>query len=138
MSVFFRRVLLVAALLLAWASASTLISLWLPQDGGQACSSDSAADRSPQWSAVRGEHLQREPACVACSASRKVDVHHVLPFHERPDLELDRANLITLCPRCHFVFGHLCDWRSWNDGVRRDAEWFRGKRDARPGKSGVP
>jgi len=42
-------------------------------------------------------------------------------------------NLITLCgKRCHFVFGHFCDWRSWNQDVLNDCDKYNSKRIARP------
>jgi hypothetical protein len=55
----------------------------------------------------------------------------VIPFHVRPDLELDEWNLITLCREHHFRIGHDPDgpWRpkkpSWsasNPLVREHAE----------------
>jgi hypothetical protein len=73
--------------------------------------------RSPRWSTVRAKHLKGNPRCGACGARTGVEVHHVEP-----------DNLITLCDetenRCHFTFGHLWDWRKWNDTVRQDAMSF--------------
>lgn len=44
---------------------------------------DKPADslRSSRWPKVRAEHLKREPACRACGARSKLEVHHKLPFH---------------------------------------------------------
>ena len=58
------------------------------------------------------------------------DVHHIVPFHQRPDLELVEDNLITLCREHHFRIGHDPDGRgprkpSWlesNPNVRQDAK----------------
>jgi hypothetical protein len=47
-------------------------------------------------------------------------------------LELDRANLITLCRDHHFWFGHLGSWSSWNANVREDAAIWRAKIANRP------
>jgi hypothetical protein len=44
--------------------------------------------------------------------------------------------LITLCEHpshcCHFVFGHLLNWHSFNGAVRLDAARYLGKVLARP------
>lgn len=81
--------------------------------------------RSPHWPKVRAEHLKRCPTCAACGGKDNLQVHHVQPFHLHPDLELDDANLITLCEKpghcCHFVFGHNYNWKTWNPHVREDA-----------------
>jgi predicted HNH restriction endonuclease len=61
-----------------------------------------------------------------------LEVHHVKPFHLFPQLELDPANLMTLCEdggNCHFMVGHLKDWRRYNPKARPAAAsylgWFR-------------
>ena len=78
--------------------------------------------RSPDWPAVRKNHLQQEAACVACGVTDHLEVHHIVPFHVDPTLELVQTNLITLCERpghdCHFVFGHFHDWYLYNPAVR--------------------
>lgn len=88
---------------------------------------DDVFGRSGSWARVRREHLEREPACVACGRSRDLEVHHVLPYHAHPERELDPTNLITLCADpCHLVFGHLLDYRRrFNPSVREDAERYR-------------
>ena len=89
--------------------------------------------RSSQWPRVRREHLKREPACQACRTGDKLEVHHIHPFHLRPELELDDSNLVTLCEKpghdCHFVFGHFHNWRRWNPNVREDAARYRAEAD---------
>jgi hypothetical protein len=77
--------------------------------------------RSGRWEAVRNRYLQAHTACEACGSGKKLNVHHVLPFEYFPEKELDDGNLITLCRDCHFVFGHLHDWSSFNPCVREDA-----------------
>lgn len=88
------------------------------------------ATRSPQWRKVRAEHLKGHPTCALCGGSETIEVHHILPFHEHPELELEPTNLITLCESgkngivCHRGFGHLGNYRSFNENVREDAqEW---------------
>lgn len=83
--------------------------------------------RDSRWPAVRRVHLEQNPACAACGATDKPEVHHVVPVGHakrigRPELELDPQNLITLCgpPRdCHWWLGHACDDRTWRPDIRR-------------------
>lgn len=91
------------------------------------------AVRSPKWQVVRKQHIERYPNCAACGKNRKVEVHHIKPVHKYPDLELELDNLITLCDDpCHFVFGHLLDYKSWNSEVIRDCEVYYNKIINRP------
>jgi len=91
--------------------------------------------RSSQWSRVRKEHLKKEPVCVICG-SDKVSVHHKIPFHLDESLELSENNLITLCDyrknNCHYRFGHLFSYHSYNSNIEKDSvEWY-GKIKERP------
>ena len=90
--------------------------------------------RSPHWSTVRKEHLTKEPTCAACGGIEGLQVHHCLPFHLDPSKELDQDNLITLCEgrNCHYVFGHLYNWHSYNINVREDAAAMLKKVKERP------
>lgn len=83
------------------------------------------------WPALRAVHLKREPRCCCCRTRKNLDVHHVRPVGLYPELELDAANVMTLCRPCHFLVAHLGDWRSWNPLVRADAAWLRNKVDRR-------
>jgi hypothetical protein len=87
---------------------------------------DDLFGRSGAWARVRREHLEREPACAACGRRKDLEVHHVTPYREAPELELVDANLISLCADpCHFVHGHLMSWRRSNPHVREDCERYR-------------
>ena len=81
--------------------------------------------RSSKWPTVRAAHLKRQPACAACGCTSPVEVHHIRPFHLFPEMELDPANLITLCEskshNCHLLFGHCLNWRKYNPQVCPDA-----------------
>lgn len=88
------------------------------------------AKRSPWWLEVRGEHIERFPYCAVCGGDTKLEVHHIVPFHVAPDLELEPDNLLTLCRRkkhgidCHLLIGHLGNFRRINPSVLSDAaEW---------------
>lgn len=84
-----------------------------------------ATPRSPQWPRVRATHLKEHPTCAACGSKIGCEVHHLRPYHLFPHLELDPANLLTLCDRagrsCHLTFGHLYDWSRFNARAVDDA-----------------
>lgn len=89
--------------------------------------------RAVGWSKVRAEHLKNNPICAACGSDTGLEVHHIKPFHEFPELELDPNNLITLCNKsCHLYFGHLKYFQSWNPNVVEDAAIYYKKVKARP------
>jgi len=76
--------------------------------------------RSPKWAGVRRKHLKDHPTCAACSSKRLPQVHHITPFSDRPELELDPTNLITLCMsknECHLMIGHGHNFRFFNPNV---------------------
>lgn len=81
--------------------------------------------RSPDWNKVKNEHLSSSPTCAACGSFENLHVHHKIPFHIQPALELDPDNLITLCMKpgmeCHLNVGHGDSWRSYNPKVQKDA-----------------
>lgn len=83
-----------------------------------------AQRRSIHWPAFRASVLREQPACEATGITEQLEVHHIEPFHERPDLELVRSNVIVLTAKpisIHQLLGHLRSWRSKNPGVRADA-----------------
>lgn len=84
--------------------------------------------RSKHWGKVRGQHLSAFPVCAACSTDKKLEVHHIEPFHIFPAKELDLQNLITLCKNCHLVLGHLRDYDIYNRNIRLDCLDFQAKR----------
>ena len=86
--------------------------------------------RSTKWAGVRKNHIKSNPSCALCGGTRKLEVHHIKPFHVHPELELDPANLITLCEDkghgvyCHLFFGHLGNFHSINENLLADiAVW---------------
>jgi 5-methylcytosine-specific restriction endonuclease McrA len=90
--------------------------------------------RSSGWRRVRRRHLKANPSCAVCGSTKSLEVHHVIPFSRRPDLELEPSNLLTLCDslakrglNCHHLFGHLRNWRRANPTVTFDAEVWRMK-----------
>lgn len=93
----------------------------------------SGSKRSSDWPRVRARHLLKQPICQVCGSDEKLEVHHIKPFHEHPELELNNYNLITLCESkkygvdCHRFFGHRGNYRDINKHCRNDAEIWRAK-----------
>lgn len=91
------------------------------------------AARHKDWPSIRKKHLDRHPCCAACGSCLKPEVHHIVPVHLDPSLELDLNNLITLCDKyCHFVFGHFMNYRSWNPDVVKDSQVYYNSVKNRP------
>lgn len=92
--------------------------------------------RSEKWEEVRKTYLAEFPKCSMCEVTGAVEAHHIYPFHicielGRPDLELDKRNLVTLCEgegsnEHHFLIGHLGGWESFNTILRADLKVFKG------------
>lgn len=53
------------------------------------------------WRRLRRVILAERPACEVCGAREQLEVHHRISVRERPDLRLERSNLVVLCIRCH-------------------------------------
>ena len=94
--------------------------------------------RSGKWSAVRKAFLVKNANCVVCGGTKKLEVHHIKPFHLHPKLELEPTNLVTLCENmkdglnCHLAFGHLGNFKSWNTLVKADSAYWHDKIKERP------
>lgn len=56
---------------------------------------------SSDWRLLRLEVLAAAPLCMRGCGRRSVDVDHVIPRKQRPDLALARENLEALCHACH-------------------------------------
>lgn len=95
---------------------------------------DQLFGRSGRWKTIRDNFIEKNPQCAACgSKNKKLEVHHIQPYHLNPDLELDENNLIVLCDDpCHLVFGHLMNYKSWNIDVIDDCKAYLKKIKNRP------
>jgi hypothetical protein len=83
--------------------------------------------RSSKWNEVRDEMVQSHPTCAACGSTKKLQVHHIEPFHLHPELELDIKNLIVLCMdvnECHLEIGHGGSFRCYNPRVVAQAQRY--------------
>lgn len=90
------------------------------------------AKRSACWAKARKRHLRNRPCCAACGQVQYLNVHHIHPYHVRPDLECSEENLVTLCEKsdrfgfsCHLILGHLGNWKLSNPNVVRCAQVVR-------------
>lgn len=96
------------------------------------------AKRSGKWPTIRKAHLKKNPTCAVCNGNKKLEVHHIRPFHTHPELELQPSNLITLCENmkdganCHLLIGHLGSFKSVNLDVIKDAKTWNKKIANRP------
>ena len=80
--------------------------------------------RSYEWSKIINEFLKENPTFAACRRNKKLEIHHIKPFHLFPELELDLNNLITLCEdekECHLKVGHGGNFKDYNPNVATDA-----------------
>lgn len=80
--------------------------------------------RSDKWPETRKHFLISNPTCAACGTSKKLQVHHIEPFHLDPTKELDETNLITMCMstnECHLLLAHGDNYRYYNPTIREDA-----------------
>ena len=89
--------------------------------------------RSNKWPTARKHFLKNNTdGCAACGAKKGLQVHHVIPFHDNPALELDPTNYIALCEfvgglECHEKIGHdpVRGFKRFNPNVRKDAAELR-------------
>lgn len=92
--------------------------------------------RSSKWPRIRRNFLKLYPKCAACGSKKKIQVHHITPVHMDPLKELDPDNLISLCDsskkNCHFQFGHLYSFHSYNENVKEDSKVWLEKISNRP------
>jgi hypothetical protein len=78
------------------------------------------------WQRCRRAFLKKVgKVCVCCTSKKKIEVHHMLPRHIRPDLAVDQTNLIALCKDCHFHIGHLNSYHTYNDNIELVAWYVR-------------
>jgi len=91
------------------------------------------AKRSRTWRKVRAKFIKENPRCFVCGSKKKVEIHHKIPFHLAPDLELVVDNLVSLCQnkrfgiRCHQLLGHLGNYRKINISIEEDVAIWRRK-----------
>lgn len=84
--------------------------------------------RSTHWRMVERKHLAIHAHCQACGGACRLQVHHIVPFHVNPSMELWPSNLVTLCMgefECHLRVGHRGNWKNSNPQVLRDCTYWK-------------
>lgn len=58
--------------------------------------------RSKRWKSLRLLALRRDGfRCVKCGAKGRLEVDHIAPVRDAPDLSYELGNLQSLCTPCH-------------------------------------
>jgi len=91
---------------------------------------DWSKSRSPKWDSIRDAFIEKHKKCSVCGSTKNLEVHHIVPFSENSELELEESNLIILCEskkygvNCHLFFGHLGNYKVSNPEVLKDVmDW---------------
>ena len=63
---------------------------------------------SPQWRALRKQHLRRQPRCVVCGRAAE-HVDHIANIKGAPHRRLDPFNLQSLCHAHHSILTKAYD-----------------------------
>lgn len=83
--------------------------------------------KSPRWQVVRFAAKRRDGwKCVSCGSNRDLEVDHIRPVRDAPELAYTLDNLQTLCTSCHtrktrIECGHdplSPERQAWRDLVR--------------------
>lgn len=54
-----------------------------------------------KWRSVARRIKARDRSCRLCTSIIELEIHHIMPFSEAPDLAMEDTNLIRLCAKCH-------------------------------------
>jgi RNA-directed DNA polymerase len=86
----------------------------LPPDIPEMRSYLNGSGSTSEWLDIRLTRLQLDQyQCTKCNSQANLDVHHIIPRAQRPDLALKLDNLITLCEKCH-IAEHRTDAQTYN------------------------
>jgi len=68
------------------------------------------------WKSYKRTYIQRHHpiVCAACGRYDRLDLHHVKPVAEFPELQFEDSNIVPLCRLHHFIIGHLSNWAIYN------------------------
>jgi len=81
--------------------------------------------RDGEWRPTRNQFIKKFDSCECCGSKTDLNVHHVYPVRWYPYLELEPYNLITLCRKHHFDYGHFRNWQKWNPDVWEMAQLYK-------------
>ena len=74
--------------------------------------------RDPGWYVFRNKHIKKQ--CPFCGTTKRLELHHIVPFSDNSSLELEPDNVETACRDCHWKFCHLLSWQSSNPNLKQD------------------
>ena len=63
------------------------------------CRTERTTGRGSQWKKSRDEAIRKAPFCAICGTTKKLQVHHIIPF--RVTFDNSQRNLIPLCVKHH-------------------------------------
>ena len=67
--------------------------------------------------------------CNQCGGSKMLELHHIVPVSENPNLAREKSNIEVLCKRCHSehhkILGHAKSWRDKHSGNTLTVHWSR-------------
>jgi hypothetical protein len=80
--------------------------------------------RDGDWRPTRTQFITKFNRCECCGRMDTLNVHHINPVRWFPQLELEPYNLITLCRKHHFYYGHFGNWKDWNPYIWQMAQMY--------------
>lgn len=57
---------------------------------------------NPQWRKLKAG-LLKDSYCSYCGSKENLQVHHIKPVREYPELFLEKDNCLVLCASCHAI-----------------------------------
>lgn len=72
------------------------------------CNTESTSSRGKNWNKIKKEALNIFPFCALCGTTKKLQVHHIIPYRLTQDNSL--SNLIPLCIKHH----KMIEWQTVN------------------------
>lgn len=72
------------------------------------CNTDNTSSRGKNWQKIRKESLKIAPFCALCGTTKKLQVHHIIPYRLTKDNS--QSNLIPLCIKHH----KMVEWQTIN------------------------
>lgn len=81
--------------------------------------------RSTHWPTLQKHFIAANPVCMVSGMTKDLQVHHAMPFHLHPELELSWDNLRTVSQPYHFLIGHGCNWKKVNLDFDKHAREMR-------------
>ena len=95
------------------------------------------AARSSGWAKLSRECIEKAGGLCRMGMHKPaiwnpLATHHIKSFHEHPELEEDKNNLVVLCWLHHFVHAHLKNYRESNPDILDECDALNKKIMHRP------